>query len=119
MESEIKAALRREFRKRPRIKVLSYIPIAGAESGTPDYIGMASVTVTPDMVGKKVALFFGIEVKRPGKKLRPLQAYRKKEYRRYGARIFRVSSVLQFRRIYYKIFMEGKHAKRKTKKCAS
>lgn len=35
----------------------------GLGVGTPDLIGCKSVIVTPDMVGKKVAVFVGIEVK--------------------------------------------------------
>lgn len=32
--------------------------------GSPDWIGWESVTVTPDMVGRKVAVFVGLESKR-------------------------------------------------------
>ena len=38
----------------------------GLYKGSPDEVGWTTVTVTPDMVGKKVAIFTGIEVKRPG-----------------------------------------------------
>ena len=38
-------------------------PIAGAPNGTPDVCGAVSVLVTPDMVGQRVAVAVGIEVK--------------------------------------------------------
>ena len=49
----------------------------GAGSGGfPDLIGWTRKTITPDMVGQKVAIFTGIEVKAPGKKPRPIQQKR-------------------------------------------
>jgi hypothetical protein len=44
----------------------------GAPEGTPDICGFTSVTVTLDMVGRRVAIFTGIEVKATGD-LRPRQ----------------------------------------------
>jgi ribosomal protein S19 len=44
-------------------------PIAfGLEVGSSDLIGYTEVTITPEMVGKKVAVFTAIEVKLEGKK---------------------------------------------------
>ena len=40
---------------------------AGLCEGSSDLIGWKSITVTPDMVGKKVAVFTAIEVKKPGR----------------------------------------------------
>ena len=40
----------------------------GLGVGTSDLIGFVPVVVTPNMVGKKVAIFAGIEIKTPGKK---------------------------------------------------
>jgi len=37
----------------------------GLHTGCPDLIGWRSVTITPDMVGQKVAVFAGVEVKKP------------------------------------------------------
>jgi hypothetical protein len=42
-------------------------PFHGMPEGFPDLIGWTSVTVTPDMVGQKIAVFIGIEVKATGK----------------------------------------------------
>lgn len=39
----------------------------GLHPGSSDLIGWRSVTVTPDMVGKRLAVFLAVEVKRPGK----------------------------------------------------
>lgn len=40
----------------------------GLHPGCPDLIGWRSVTITPDMVGRQVAIFAGVEVKAPGGK---------------------------------------------------
>ncbi len=45
----------------------------GLCKGSSDLIGYTSKTVTPDMVGKKVALFTAIEVKKKGGKESPEQ----------------------------------------------
>lgn len=39
---------------------------SGMAVGSPDLVGWQSVTITPDMVGRTVALFVGVEAKRPG-----------------------------------------------------
>lgn len=36
---------------------------AGLHPGSPDLIGWHTIEITPDMVGKKVAVFVGVEVK--------------------------------------------------------
>lgn len=41
--------------------------------GSSDLIGLQSVTITPDMVGRQVAVFVAVEVKSPGKKAKPEQ----------------------------------------------
>lgn len=46
--------------------------------GTPDYIGFDSVIITPDMVGKRVAVFVGTEVKTDDQKLNTDQGNFKK-----------------------------------------
>jgi hypothetical protein len=46
----------------------------GLHPGSADLIGWRSVTITPDMVGRTVAVFCSIEVKTPAGKLRPDQA---------------------------------------------
>lgn len=38
----------------------------GLEVGSSDLIGFKSITITPDMVGKRVAVFLSPEVKKPG-----------------------------------------------------
>lgn len=47
---------------------------AGLCEGSSDLIGWTSIEVTPDMIGKKVAIFTAIEVKVPGKNPTPEQA---------------------------------------------
>jgi len=46
---------------------------AGLCVGSSDLIGMKSVTITPDMVGKTMAIFTAIEVKTPTDKTSPEQ----------------------------------------------
>jgi hypothetical protein len=46
----------------------------GLHPGSADLIGWRSVTITPDMVGKRLAVFTSVEVKTPAGKLRPDQA---------------------------------------------
>lgn len=43
----------------------------GLKTGSADYIGWETKTITPDMVGKKVAVFLSIEVKDTGKHIEP------------------------------------------------
>lgn len=47
--------------------------MAGAPTGWSDYIGWRSVMVTPDMVGRRCAIFCAVEMKQPGKKRSPEQ----------------------------------------------
>ena len=42
-------------------------PLHAAPEGWPDLVGFESVIITPDMVGKKVAIFKGVEIKATGK----------------------------------------------------
>lgn len=41
---------------------------AGLCVGSSDLIGWTSVEITPEMVGRKVAVFTAVEIKQPGKK---------------------------------------------------
>lgn len=45
----------------------------GLCNGSSDVIGITSVTITPDMVGKKIGVFTAIEVKKPNKKMTKIQ----------------------------------------------
>lgn len=45
----------------------------GLARGSADLIGWRTVTVTPDMVGQKLAVFTSIEVKTPAGRLTPAQ----------------------------------------------
>lgn len=42
----------------------------GLFPGSSDLIGWQTVTITPEMVGTRVAVFLSVEVKRPGNKTR-------------------------------------------------
>lgn len=45
----------------------------GLHPGSPDLVGWRTVEITPDMVGQRVAVFTGIEIKTPAGKIRPDQ----------------------------------------------
>lgn len=45
----------------------------GLQEGSQDLFGWVSVEITPEMVGKRIAIAAGIEVKRPGEKPKPHQ----------------------------------------------
>ncbi|AWK85047.1 VRR-NUC domain-containing protein [Azospirillum thermophilum] len=48
--------------------------VYGLAPGSPDLIGLTSITVTPDMIGRRLAVFTAIEVKAP--RGRPTDAQR-------------------------------------------
>ncbi len=47
----------------------------GWHEGSPDVMGWKSVVVTPRMVGKRIAVLLGIEMKQPGEKPEPEQRH--------------------------------------------
>ena len=56
------------------VLVQDAIPIhAGLCTGSSDLIGWTSIEITPDMVGKRVAVFTAVEVKTPTGKATPEQ----------------------------------------------
>ena len=48
-------------------------PFHGMPTGTPDLIGWTQIEITPEMVGQKLAIFTGIELKTRGVKVTPAQ----------------------------------------------
>jgi hypothetical protein len=58
----------------------------GLCEGSSDLIGITTVTVTPEMVGKRVGIFTAIEVKQPGKNPTPTQRQFIAEVRERGGR---------------------------------
>jgi hypothetical protein len=63
-------------------------PLHAAPTGWPDLCGWESITITPDMVGKKVAVFVGEEVKMTGRLSREQKIFKELLERMGG--IFRV-----------------------------
>ena len=45
----------------------------GLQPGSSDLIGWRTVTITPDMVGQRIAVFTSIEVKTPTGRVKPEQ----------------------------------------------
>lgn len=97
-ESQIQALVMRELGGRPDVRVFrnqvgfgfvgeppNHRPVTmGLHPGSGDLIGWKTVTVTPDMVGTKLAVFLSVEVKRPGQKLRPNQEVWMDVVRKFG-----------------------------------
>jgi len=47
----------------------------GLHPGSPDLVGWRTIKITPDMVGMRVAIFTGIEIKTPTGKIRADQLH--------------------------------------------
>jgi hypothetical protein len=45
----------------------------GLAPGSPDLVGWRSIKITPEMVGQRIAVFCGLEIKIPGGRVRPDQ----------------------------------------------
>lgn len=57
-----------------RVQLVNAYPLqAGLTKGSPDLVGWHTVEITPEMVGKKVAVFTGVEVKTKGVRETPRQ----------------------------------------------
>lgn len=50
-------------------------PIKVGFKGTPDLCGWTVITITPDLIGRRVAVFTGIEVKTETGRIRPEQQH--------------------------------------------
>ncbi len=76
----------------------TYEPLrVGLGVGTSDLIGLVSVTVTPDMVGKKFAQFLAVEVKTETGRIRPEQQRFIDAVNELGGRAFVARSVQEVR----------------------
>ena len=66
-ENHVKALVKDWFDK---CGAWSYAPVQSGLGvhGIPDRLGVVPVTVTPDMVGRKVGVFVGVECKKPGRR---------------------------------------------------
>lgn len=71
-ESDIQGLIKKAYKKRGW-KVLKIDPRSGTDSGLPDLL----------CVGPGATVLF-IEVKKPGKSLKPIQAYQRRELRALG-----------------------------------
>jgi hypothetical protein len=65
--------IKRDCMGRTTVVMRNARPFHGAPTGFPDLVGWETVTVTPEMVGEKIAVFVGEEVKATGG-LKPAQA---------------------------------------------
>lgn len=58
-----------------------------------DFVGCHEITITPDMVGKKLGLFFAVETKAGNKDMTDRQKQTASEMRKSGAEVFLVNDV--------------------------
>ena len=83
-EVRVKDALKDLFTKLPGVTMFSNpvgnarygscrVPYGVGGRGGSDYVGYRSIIVTPDMIGRRVAVFCAIEAKRPGEQPEPHQ----------------------------------------------
>jgi hypothetical protein len=86
-EVKIKKSINRWLHALAGSKFFPYNPRFG-ESGIPDIIGCHKIKITPEMVGKEVGLFVGIEVKDVGNKPTRLQALQLKKLREAGGAVY-------------------------------
>ena len=71
----------------------------GLAPGSADLIGWASVEITPDMIGKRVAVLCSVELKAPGGAVRPEQRQWMEVLRAAGARAGIARSVEEVQKI--------------------
>jgi hypothetical protein len=65
------------LKRTPDVVVLSKPrPLHAAPEGWPDLCGWTMRTITPDMVGQKIAIFTAVEVKVTGRLTKAQKAYR-------------------------------------------
>lgn len=56
------------------LQLSNYYPVTfGLHVGSSDLIGWRSVVITPEMVGRRVAIFAGVEIKTPNDTVKPGQ----------------------------------------------
>lgn len=79
----------------------------GLVAGSADLIGWKTIEVTPEMVGKKLAVFLSLEIKRPGQKLRKDQAQWAKQVRKFGGIAGAATSIEEAQKITDDIWPEG------------
>ncbi len=63
--------------------------LAGLPAGWPDLTGFESITITPNMIGKKIAVFVGEEIKAGSDTMKPAQKKMQKLIEMFGG-IYRI-----------------------------
>lgn len=71
---------------------------SGLAPGSADLIGWQTVEITPDMVGKKLACFASLEIKRPGGRVSPEQLNWRKRVEEAGGKAAIIHSVEEARK---------------------
>jgi hypothetical protein len=96
LEKRVKDEVRERVKRWPGAVQFCYIP---GEPGIPDRLVCLPVRIDARMVGMVFGLLVGIECKRRHKLLTPIQKAKKRQLKKAGAIIVRVSSGQQLERI--------------------
>jgi hypothetical protein len=65
------------IRRTPGIIIIENpFPLHAAPEGWPDLCGWTEIEITPEMVGRKIAMFTGVEVKVTGNLSKPQRAFK-------------------------------------------
>jgi hypothetical protein len=63
---------------------LMVVPTGFSKNGIPDHIWCVPITITQELVGRKIGAFIGVESKGPGGQLKGIQAVRLSEIMEAG-----------------------------------
>lgn len=69
----------------------------GLHKGSSDFIGWRSVVITPDMIGKRIAQFIGVEIKTPTGRISPEQQGFLEEVNEWGGKAVVISNASELK----------------------
>ena len=67
-EDDVKKKIIKPWYEKAKAWFFMQVPRGMGKAGVPDYVGCVPITITQEMVGKRIGLFVAIEAKRPSKR---------------------------------------------------